>query len=216
MVATVVMIMLGLLLRGAAAEDISCVETNSNCMTGIAPNFDYSACACANTERTCADDGHDCTLTCSGHQACRGMTIHGPPHPHKLHVICAGGGRDTCYGIQVHGEASAGVRFTCGTTWNYNHFCGYDADIFCPGCAQNGITGACAAYPAGRIGSGGCSVRGAASQGQHGTCTGMDVYSGPRGTAVACLEEPGTAAVSTSQNTCRSLQLHAPPDAGAP
>ncbi len=68
------------LLRGAAAEDISCED-------------DY---ACRNTERTCADDGHDCTLTCSGYYACRGMTIHGPPDPHKLHVICTGGGDWTC------------------------------------------------------------------------------------------------------------------------
>ena len=74
---------------------------------------------------------------------------------------------------------------------------------------------ACAAYPAGSSGSGECSVRCAASEsGQYQTCCDMDVHSGARGTAVACLEEPGTAAVSTSEWTCKGLNLHAPPDDG--
>ena len=182
-----------LLLRGAAAEDISCVETGGLSCFSRSPY-----CECKNRVHTCADDGHDCTLTCSGNWACRGMTIKGPPDPHKLHVICTGGGYDTCRSIQVHGEASAGVRFTCGTTHSY---CGSGADIFCPGCAQNGVTDACAAYPAGSSGSGVCSVRCTASQsGQYATCAQLHVFSGPRGTAVACLEEPGTAAVSTSRD----------------
>ena len=64
-----------LLLRGAAAEDISCVGSS----------------ACKNTEHTCLDDGRDCTLTCSGSSACYGMTVHGPPRPHTLTVHCGGG-----------------------------------------------------------------------------------------------------------------------------
>ena len=131
------------------------------------------------TGRTCADDGHDCTLTCSGTWACRGMTIHGPPHPHKLHVICTGGGGNTCYLIQVHGEASAGVRFTCETT---GYSCGNGANIFCPGRTQN-PDGGCdpAAGSAGGAADDLCILRRPASlTGQPCTCEAMSLHIGPR------------------------------------
>ena len=123
--------------------------------------------ACRDTEIACVDDDHDCTLTCSGYyacygmtiygprevtctgyEACSGMTIHGPPDPHTLTVTCTGGGiGQTCYGLKVHGEASAAVRFACGTT---DGTCGEYADIFCPGCAQDA--------------EGGCSTGGSGSE----------------------------------------------------
>ena len=84
--------------------------------------------ACMSKEHTCDNDGHDCTLMCSGDNSCRGMTIYGPRAPHKLHVICTVGSTtphgglfvenptNTCELNVVHGEASGGVRFSCGIT----------------------------------------------------------------------------------------------------
>ena len=182
--------MLGLLLRGAAAEDISCVETNSNCGTGSYPDYDYSACACYNTERTCADDGRGCTvtcsgfgacfgmklrgpsdgplaLTCSGRDACRGMTVHAPPAPHKVTVDCGGGGGYTCSGMVVHAEAAAGLRFTCGGTGGPGG-CGYGAKMFCPNCDQD-AEGGCAAG-SGSPAAGGGGGRGGAARGRTAAC----------------------------------------------
>ena len=110
--------LLWLLLRGAAAEDISCVGGS----------------ACRNRKHTCVDDGRDCTLTCSGYRACYRMTVHGPPRPHTLTVHCEGGGGYTCHSMKIHAEASAALHFTCGTTGSH---CGNYADIFCPNCDQN-------------------------------------------------------------------------------
>ena len=183
------------LLPGAAAE-IPCVGS------GGSPCFPDSE-----SMFTCPND-EDCTLTCSGDNACNGFTINGPSHPHSLAVQCTGD--HTCKMMKIRAEAAAAVSFSCDA--GTGDYCGHDTIVFCPGCVyvkQNGAgenvcEESCAAGSSSSTST--CTVMCTATiDGQQGTCASMKVYSGPGGADIQC-KESGTS--TTSRGTCSHLKVH--------
>ena len=94
---------------------------------------------------TC-ESGADCSVTCSGTDACRDMTLdataatrldlrcsgttacnsmvmRGPTAPDAVvSVRCDGTGQGTCQDMQLHAAASASARFSCARQISAEHF----------------------------------------------------------------------------------------------
>ena len=171
----------------------------------------YGNYACTNgqeyNEVKSCPDGEDCALNCWGKNACKGLTIHGPPAPHVLAISCAGPGLLTCHELTVHAERAAGVTFSCTATV---HNCGQSAAVFCPGCdfvAQRADDDECSA---GGNAGGTCAVSCTGKGNKQSTCEGLTVYAGRAGADVDCIENG-----ANSKYTCKGLELRAPEDAAA-